>query len=132
MDLSSVTPQNFTIGGTLRTYRLAVAATGEYTTFNGGTKTSALMAITASVNQINAIFERELSVHFNLVADEMNIIYTDAGNDPYPTTTNPAHLLGPNQFALDHHPDATTGIGNGNYDIRTRLQCRYGRRGCLL
>ena len=42
-------------GATLRTYRLALAATGEYTAFQGGTVALALAAMTTSVNRVNAI-----------------------------------------------------------------------------
>src|SRR4030095_12563677 len=68
----------FTSGPTLRTFRLAVAATGEYTAANGGTVPSALAAITTAVNRLNGIYERDVTVRFILVANENNIIYTNA------------------------------------------------------
>ena len=41
-------------GATLCTFRAAVAATGEYTTFQGGTVAAGLSAITTSMNRVSA------------------------------------------------------------------------------
>ena len=43
----------------LRTYRLAVSATGEYSQFHGGTKALALAAINATMTRVNGIFETD-------------------------------------------------------------------------
>jgi hypothetical protein len=49
-----------TTGATLRTYRLALAATAEYTqTYGGGTVAGALSALTTTVNGVAAIYERD-------------------------------------------------------------------------
>ncbi len=91
---------------TLRTYRLAMAAAGEYTIFHGGTKPLALAAIVTSVNRINAVYETEVAVHFSLIANNDDIIYTST-IDPY---SNPPTLF-ENQINL------TATIGSANYDI---------------
>jgi hypothetical protein len=44
-------------GATLRTFRLAVAATGEYTMFHGGTVAAGMAAIVTGVNRINGLCE---------------------------------------------------------------------------
>jgi hypothetical protein len=46
----------------LRRYRLALAATGEYTVFHGGTVTLAAAAQTTTMNRVNGVFERELAI----------------------------------------------------------------------
>lgn len=97
-------------GPTLRTYRLALAATGEYTAFHGGTVPGALAAMTTTMNRINGIYEREVSVRMTLIANNADIIYTDAGSDPY-TNNNGSAMLGENQTTL------TNVIGAANYDI---------------
>lgn len=97
-------------GGTLRTYRLAVAATGEYAKFHGGTVERGLAAITTTINRVNAIYQRELAVRLTLVAGQARIIYTDPNNDPY-TNDNGRRLLEENQVNLDAM------IGSNNYDI---------------
>lgn len=94
----------------MRTYRLAVGATGEYTAFFGGTVSAGLAAITTSVNRITGVYEQDLSVRMVLVANENLIIYTNAGTDPY-TNTNGSTMLGQNQTTCDNV------IGSANYDI---------------
>lgn len=102
---------NFTrTGEQLRTYRLAVAATGEYTAFFGGTVPNALAAITTSVNRITGVYELEMSVRLVLITNNSSIIYTNAATDPY-TNNNGSAMLGQNQTNLDNV------IGNANYDI---------------
>ena len=95
-------------GGTLHTYRLAMAATGEYTAFHGGTVPDALAAITTTMNRVNGIYQRDLSVRMTLVANNSSIIYTNAATDPYLNTSND---LAANQANI------TAVIGTANYDI---------------
>jgi hypothetical protein len=95
----------------IRTYRLAVAATGEYTQFHGGTVDAAMNnGIVPTLNTIAGIFENELSVRFELVAGEDRIIQTDPLGDPYEAST-PSDVLGENQEVLDDE------IGEDHYDI---------------
>ena len=68
-------------GDQLRTYRLAVAATGEYTTFHGGTVALGLAAIVTTINRVNQTYNRDLSVHLQLVTDNDQVIYTDGTAD---------------------------------------------------
>jgi hypothetical protein len=95
-------------GTTLRSYRLALAATVEYTSFFGGAS-NAFTAMVTTMNRVNGIYERELGIHMNLVANESAIIYA-AEPDPY-TNNDGAQMLGQNQTNLD------TVIGTGSYDI---------------
>lgn len=101
---------SFATGTTLRTYRLAVAATGEYTSFHGGTVAAGLAAITTAINRVNGLYENELAIRFILIGGESSIIYTSALFDPY-TNTSPSDLLDENQSNLD------SVIGTANYDI---------------
>jgi len=97
-------------GTQLRTYRLAVAATGEYTQFHGGTVNQALAAIVTTINRVTGIYEREVAVRLTLVANNTAIIYTNPNTDPY-TNNNPGALLNQNQTTID------SVIGNANYDV---------------
>jgi len=54
---------NLLSGQTLRTYRLALAATGEYSQFFGGTVALALSGMTTTINRVNGVYEREVAVH---------------------------------------------------------------------
>ena len=97
-------------GETLRTYRLALAATGEYTARFGGTVAGGLAAIVVAVNRVNEVYERDLAVRMVLVANNDQIVYTDAATDPYTNVTNSA-ALSTNQSNLN------AVIGAANYDI---------------
>jgi uncharacterized repeat protein (TIGR01451 family) len=99
-------------GGQLRTYRLAVAATGEYTQYQGGTVPLALAEIVTAVNRVSGIYEREVAVKLELIANNEDIIYTDGATDPYSNNDGYA-MLTQNQSNLD---DVNV-IGSANYDI---------------
>jgi hypothetical protein len=103
-------PPSVRNGDTLRTYRLAVAATGEYSRFQGGTVVNAFSAIVTTVNRVNAIYKSELAIQFILVNDEAKLIYTDPNTDPY-SNDNANSLLDENQANIDRV------IGSANYDI---------------
>ncbi|MEZ4775361.1 MAG: M12 family metallo-peptidase [Bacteroidia bacterium] len=96
--------------GNRRTYRLAVAATGEYTAFHGGTVSGALAAITTTINRVNAIYERDLSIRLVLVNNNDQVIFTSTTGDPF-TNNNSALLVNQSQSTLDAL------IGTANYDL---------------
>ena len=97
-------------GGVLRTYRIAVAATGEYTLFHGGTKADAMAAIVTTMNRVTGIYTRELSISFQLVPNNDLVVFTDPATDGY-SNSNANALLDENQVKMD------TVIGTANYDI---------------
>ena len=98
-------------GTTLRTYRLALAATGEYTqAVGGGTVGGALAAMATTMNRVNGIYERNVSVRLTMVANNNLIVYTNPLNQPY-SNGNGVAMLGQNQLTLD------AVIGSANYDI---------------
>jgi sugar lactone lactonase YvrE len=99
------------VGPTLRTFRLAVAATAEYTNALGGSIASAMSnGIVPTVNNVTAIYQRELAVSFTLVGSNSSVIFTNPSIDPY-TNGNTNQLLDENQATLDRL------IGPGAYDI---------------
>ena len=98
-------------GATLRTYRLALAATAEFTqTFGGGTVSGSLSVMTTLINAVNSIYERDLAIHLNLVANETSIIFTNSATDGY-TSDIANTMLDQNQGILDQR------IGAANYDL---------------
>jgi hypothetical protein len=101
---------NLASGANLRTYRLAVAATGEYTAALGGTVLDGLSGIITTMNRVNGIYERELAVRMVLVANNDLLIYTDGVTDPY-TNDVARTMMGENQANLN------TVIGNASFDI---------------
>lgn len=97
-------------GGMLRTFRLAVACTGEYAAYFGGTVPNALAAIVTAVNRVDGVYETELAVRLVLVANNNLIVYTSSATDPY-SNNNGSTMLTQNQSNLD------SVIGSANYDI---------------
>lgn len=100
----------FSSGPQLRSYRLALAATGEYTTYFGGTVPQGMAAIVTSMNRINGVYEREMSVRMILIANNDQIVYTNGATDPY-SNNNGNSMLAQNQSNLDNV------IGSANYDM---------------
>jgi hypothetical protein len=100
---------NVANGTTLRTYRLALAATVEYTATKGGTVSGAMAGMTTTMNRVNGVYERELAVRMVLVANNNLLIFT-AEPDGY-TNNDGFAMLAQNQTKC------TTVIGSANYDI---------------
>ncbi len=107
------------VSRSVKTYRLAVAATGEFTQFYGD-RTRAMDAISTMINQINLIYERDLSIQLVLVANNFSLVFPDPATDPYPDNTD-SGLLSINTSVLNQV------IGSTAYDIGhvvTRLPAR--------
>ncbi|HYC39375.1 MAG TPA: zinc-dependent metalloprotease family protein [Chitinophagaceae bacterium] len=101
-------------GDQLRTYRLALACTGEYAIAvclpNPPTVAQTAAAMLTSVNRVSGVYETELAIRMTLVANNNNLIFLDPNTDPY-TNNNGSVMLGQNQTTIDNI------IGNANYDI---------------
>lgn len=105
-------------GTNLRTYRIAIAATGEYSVFHANkvganttpTKAITLAAIVTALNRINEVFATDLSIKLELIANNSDVIYTNAATDPY-TDNDPDKLID------EVEVDLNAKIGLANYDI---------------
>jgi len=97
-------------GPELRSYRLACAATGEYTVFHGGTVAAGQAAIVVCINRMNSVYEKDFAVRMVLIANNDTLVYTNGATDPY-TNNNGGTMLGQNQSNLDNV------IGTANYDF---------------
>lgn len=95
-------------GNRLVTYRLAVAATAEYTAFHGGTVNGAMEAIVTVVNRVTGVYEQEVAARFQLVANNDDIVFV--GTDDL-ANNDPDVLINQSQEVIDDV------IGNANYDI---------------
>ncbi|MEZ5033109.1 MAG: M12 family metallo-peptidase [Saprospiraceae bacterium] len=67
-------------GSTIRNYRIAIVTTGEFHDANGGTVASATATVVATMNGIQAIYNKELAVNFTVLTP---FIYTDFASDPF-------------------------------------------------
>jgi hypothetical protein len=94
----------------LRTYRLALAATGEYTTYHGGLVQDGLAAQIITMNRVIGVMEIDLGIRLILIANNNLIIYTNGATDPY-TNNDGGILLDENQSNIN------AVIGSANYDI---------------
>ena len=101
-------------GGTLRTYRLALAATGEYSAAvcapNPAAVDCALNAMVVSMNRVDGIYEREVAIRMVLVGNDDLVVYTNGATDPY-ANNDGITMLGQNQTNLNNV------IGTANYDV---------------
>lgn len=109
-------------GTTKKTYRLALACTAQYAIAVAGpnpTKPAVLSKMITSVNRVSGVYERELTVHLNLINNTDTLIFLVPGTSTsgYDATTNPYHdqqgstMLGENQNVV------TARIGTANFDI---------------
>lgn len=108
--------------GKLRTYRLAVATTGEYAQFHltqqgvAETETEAvkkgavLSAIVTTMTRVNGIFERDVALTMVLVEKNTDIIFLDGVIDNF-TNDDSQELIDESQTVINSI------IGTNNFDI---------------
>ena len=102
-------------GTSLRTYRLAIACTGEYAKAATGlaspTVAQTLAKIVTTVNRVDGIYETEVAVKFILVASETLVVFTDPVTDLFDGNDNSTTLISESQTVIDSK------IGTTNYDV---------------
>ena len=118
----TVTSSPFKHDGNLRTYRLALVATGEYSQKHLGfqqvandatdavKKAAVLAAMNTTMTRVNGVFERDLGITMQLVPNNSNLIFLNAATDEL-TNDNADILIDQSQKKCDAI------IGNANYDI---------------
>ena len=108
---------------TLTTLRTAIIVTGEYSDYfvdranlNSGSddekKSVVLAGIVTSINNINAVFEQDLGIHFELIENNDELIFLDKDTDIFTTDdsddlidTGAAYIfnnIGANNFDIGH------------------------------
>ena len=107
-------------GESVKTYRLAVATTGEYGVYHGGTIASALEAVVATVNRVDGIFSTELAIRFQLVDDNDAVVFADPATDPFTGNDDAGTLIDESQAQIDLL------IGTENYDVGHTLSTGAG------
>ena len=93
-----------------KTYRLALACTGEYGIFHGNDTTLVLAAMNTTMTRVNGVYEREFALTMEIIPENDQIIYLVPGSDPY-SNNNGGAMLGQNQSTIN------AAIGSSNYDI---------------
>lgn len=117
------TPIAMNHDGVFRSYRLAIATTGEYSAFHianapQGTPVTTdsqkravvMSAINVAVNRLNTVYERDLAVRFVLVNNNQSLIYLNGTTDPF--NNNDGGVL-----IEQSHQVITNTLGINAYDI---------------
>ena len=78
----------------IKTFRIAISATGEFTSFwgddddsNGTNSEDAFAAVASTINRVNEVFENDLGIHLELVSDS-SLLYDNPETDPYTDDLN--------------------------------------------
>ena len=112
----------------LRTFRIAISTTGEYTNFwddgnagNGNAQQDALAQVVSTLNRNNEVFEVDMAVTFTLISGT-SIIYPNAATDPYTGA-----------FNSQLQSTLTSNVGEANYDIGHLFHFggNNGNAGCI-
>lgn len=120
-------------------FRLAITCTAEYAEYHltaAGTPATAteaqkkavvLSAMNATLTRLNGVFEKDLSLHFNLVANNDAVIFVDSTSPSYPYTasdeqnqagqTTITNLIGAANYDMGHIFDREDGNGYAPGDI---------------
>jgi gliding motility-associated-like protein len=108
--------------GNLRTFRLALSCTGEYAKFHLNDqniapsatdaikKAAVLAAMNISMTRVNGVFEKEVALTMQLVANNETLIFLDPATDGY-TSNDDFKMIDESQTKCNAL------IGTANYDI---------------
>ncbi|MGB0883861.1 MAG: reprolysin-like metallopeptidase [Flavobacteriales bacterium] len=110
LELPSNPPPVAQSGEELRVFRLALACTGEYAAFHGGTVAQAQAAMLTTINRVNEVYENDFAVRLVLVANNNVLIELNAATDPYTNGTTGTMIN-------EAQTEITNAIGPSNFDI---------------
>ena len=94
----------------LRIFDLALACTGEYAQFHGGTVEDVMAEFVISMTRVNGIYETDANLTMVLIPNNDELIFLNGTTDPY-TNNNGGTMLNENQNTIDDI------IGIDNYHI---------------
>ncbi len=108
--------------GELKTMRLAQSVTAEYANFFGASTAGTpadqalvLAAVNNTITRCNGVYEKDLALHLNLVANTTAVFYYNTATDPYATVTNA--FSPPASWNSSLQSTLTSIIGEANYDV---------------
>lgn len=103
--------------GQLKTMRLAQSVTAEYSNWFGATSAAqvdlVLGGVNATMTRCNGVYELDLAVHLNLIANTTSVFYYVPATDPY----SPAATGAGGAWNGELQATLTSVIGEANYDI---------------
>lgn len=117
--------------GQLKTMRLAQSCTGEYSQYHATTVGQpasiaiSLAAFNNTMTRCNGVYEKDLGLHLNLIANTTSVIYLNAATDPYGSTDA--------NYNSELQTTLTNIIGDANYDIGHLFSAigNNGNAGCI-
>ena len=94
-----------------RDYLFVLACTGEYGQTHGGTIPTVLGTLVQALGAMNGLLERDIDVRFTMHPSNDQVVYVNAGTDPYINANQGGALLGQNENLLNQV------IGQANFDV---------------
>ena len=95
----------------LKTFRIAITATEQFTNATGGTVESSLSAVVNSLTSLNVIYERDAGIRFLLHEANDQLIFTDSMPSPFEDPESAFEILTSHTDLLDSL------LGQDSYDI---------------
>lgn len=83
----------------LKVYKLIVSTTGEFSQDHGTTPQQVFSAVAEYINKVNAAYERDMAIRFQLVQASLLVMFMDPNSDPFSGGDN-GTLAAENQNAL--------------------------------
>ena len=112
-DLKSQFQRTQSSAGQLKTMRLAQSCNAEYSNYFGATSAAQVVlvmaAFNATITRCNGVYEKDIALHLNLIANTTSVIYYNPSTDPYSTTLS--------SWNASLQSTLTSIIGAANYDI---------------
>jgi len=113
----------------LKTFRLALSCTAEYSNYFGATSAAqsanVMAAFNATMTRVNGVFEKDMAIHMNIIANNSSVIYYNPSTDPYSAAaagtggawngelqTTLTNVIGDANYDIGHLFGATGGGGN--------------------
>jgi hypothetical protein len=93
-------------------YVMALTCTGEYATQKGGTVEAVISSFVSAINLANATFENEVGVRIRLIENLEQLVYLNAGTDPFINSDEGGELLSQVQGAI-----TGAGFPTSSYDM---------------
>jgi subtilisin-like proprotein convertase family protein len=100
-----------------KTFRLALSCNGEYSDHFGNTIEGVLGGMNATMTRVNGIFNKDLAVKFEIIANTTKIIYLDASTDPYSDASLGAENPSGAKWNIELQENLTSVIKNTGYDV---------------
>ncbi len=94
-----------------RSYRFALACTGEFGVLHGGSLPAVLSKLVTATSTLNSVVERDADFRLVLIPNNDLLVFVNPASDPYNNSNSGLALLGQNEDVLNNI------VGLSNFDI---------------